>query len=134
VPHPLTDIPKAILCLHSVHYSCAFHASTNKCTQLSFNSQLHSKNIQFLHVSKPAGPPPDSRLHCSIVNTTNRPHAPLTYCLIIPFATQIQSTRKNPTNSSTYATDQISFSNCFTQQKLMYYVMMKQDGPKHLEV
>ena len=33
------------------------------------------------------------------------------------------STQKNPPCSSTYATDQMFFSNCFTQQ-LMYPLMM----------
>ena len=115
MPHPLTDITKTILCCTFRALQFSFHASTNKCTQLSLNSQRRSKNIQFLHVSNPAGPPSGSTLHCSALNTTNISTRPSTLLTIL-FTTHMQSTRKNPTNSFRYSTDQIAFINCFTQQ------------------
>lgn len=111
------------------------NASTNKCTQLLFNSKQHSKNVEFLNVSEINGPTSDSNLYLSTLNTTNtstRSSNLLSNNYVRH--THIPSTRKNPTNSSTCAKDQILFSNCFTQQNLMYSLMMNQQGPKHVKV
>ena len=91
------------------------------------------KNVEFLHVSEITGPTSDSTLYLSTTNTTNT-STRSSNLLTTMLATHIQSTRKNLTISSTCEKDQILFSNRFTQQKLMYSLMMVQKGPKQLDV